>query len=460
MRLFNPVDLVLTILESRVQPMNVGGLYLFEVPVDKATGQADTAFIQKLAKQFLNSKMPPSYPFNQVVEHFMFWQKDEGFELFQHFRHIALPQPATVRELLHYISLEHSRLMNKSKPLWECHIIEGIAPEVEGGLPRFALYLKFHHSLLDGIAGMRLTKKMFSESPTEISHLPIWSTITRHRSKLDEILPIDKPVKTIIKEQLSSIKPVFNELTHSITELTNPNFISTLQAPRSILNQRITASRRISVESYKFSRFQKLATEFAVSSNDIVLAVCAGALRNYLLENNALPKKPLIAFVPISLRAKDDGSIAGNQVSFLLANLATHLKDPKKRIKTISGSMNNGKKRFGRMSQAEVINYSAITYSWAGLNLFAGLFPKIQAFNLIISNVTGTRKPLYWNGAELKAVYPASVLLSGQAMNITLTNYDDMMDFCITACDDVLPHSQRVLELIADELDALERLIA
>jgi diacylglycerol O-acyltransferase len=169
---------------------------------------------------------------------------------------------------------------------------------------------------------------------------------------------------------------------------------------------------------------------------------------------DALPSKPLIAFVPMSLRT--DSSISGNQLSFVLANLGTHLDDPLRRIELIHRSMNNGKRRFRRMNQAQVINYSIVSYAWEGVNLLTGLFPKKQAFNLIISNVPGSDKPLYWNGARLQSLYPASVVFNGQAMNITLASYLDKIEFGITACSKALPRVQDMLTLIEEELQLLE----
>lgn len=451
MRLLTLVDQLFLLLESRTQPMHVGGLFLFEPPKD-----AGHDFVKTLMEQMQTSTTPPSFPFNQVLDRLLFWQKDDNFDLTQHFRHIALPQPARIRELLAYVSVEHGKLLNKSNPMWECHIIEGIEPETENQPQRFALYFKIHHSLVDGIAAMRLVKKSLSQSPDEQMMLPLWSLLTRHRNQIDAILPINKPIKQIIKEQLGTIKPVANELikTLSIQKIKDPHFINTLQAPMCMLNQRITPSRRLSTQSYDLSTFKRIAEGWQVSVNDVVLAVCAGAVRRYLLQNDALPKKPLIAFVPISLRT--DNSASGNQVSFLLANLGTHLHDPIDRLKVINGSMREGKERFGRMNQAQVINYSAIAYAWAGLNLLTNLYPKKQAFNLIISNVPGSKQALYWNGAKLKALYPASILLNGQAMNITLATYIDKVEFGIMACNDVLPHTQDMLKYIADELCLLD----
>lgn len=452
MRLMTAVDQLFLLLESRKQPMHVGGLFLFELPESEQGGDSD--FVYQLAQQMQNSEVPPSFPFNQVLENLLFWKEDDQFDVEHHFRHVALPNPGRVRELLMYISKEHSRLLDRAMPLWECHVIEGILPEAEGSPERFALYIKIHHSLVDGIAAMRIVQKTLSQSPTEPVTLPIWSMITRHGTKADNLLPAARSASRVFKEQLSTIKPVFTELIDNFKHSGKPDYVGAFDAPRSILNQRISASRRIAAQSYDIQRFYNIADAFGVNQNDVVLAVCSGAMRQYLLTMNALPKKPLIAFVPMSLRG--DKSASGNQISFLMANLGTHLEDPVKRMQLIHDSMNSGKRRFRRMNKAQVINYSAIAYAWEGLNVLTGIFPKKQAFNLIISNVPGSKEPLYWNGAPLKALYPASILVDGQAMNITLASYLDKIEFCITACSKLLPRVQDMLGLLEEELSLLE----
>ena len=452
MRLLTAVDQLFLLLESRKQPMHVGGLFLFELPQDGQNANGD--FVYQLVQQMQNATVPPSFPFNQVLERLLFWKEDDQFDVEHHFRHVALPNPGRVRELLMYISKEHSRLLDRAMPLWECHVIEGILPEFEGSPERFALYFKIHHSLVDGVAAMRLVEKSLSQSPTEPVSLPIWSLIARHRKSVDSLLPAGRSVRSIVKEQLSTIKPVFTELLDNFRHNGDEDYVGTFDAPMSILNQRISASRRIAAQSYDIQRFRTIADAFEVNVNDVVLAVCSGALRHYLLSMNALPTKPLIAFVPMSLRC--DESASGNQISFLMANLGTHLDDPAERLQLIYKSVNSGKRRFRRMNKAQIINYSAIAYAWEGINVLTGLFPRKQAFNLIISNVPGSKKPLYWNGAPLKALYPASIIVDGQALNITLSSYQDKIEFCITACSKLLPHLQDMLGLIEDELSLLE----
>lgn len=456
MRLLGAIDLLFLLLESRKQPMHVGGMFLFELPFLEAD-QDSGNFVHDLVQQMQTSTASPSFPFNQVLKHLLVWETDEDFDVEHHFRHVALPSPGRVRELLMYVSKEHGRLLDRAMPLWECHIIEGIVPEREGAPKRFALYFKIHHSLVDGIAAMRLVQKSLSQSPTEPMTLPVWSLMTRHRNQVDAMIPAGRSGWQLIKEQFSTIKPVFTELIDNLKHHGDDDYVGTFDAPKSILNQRISASRRIAAQSYDLERFREVAHVFQVSTNDVILAVCSGAIRRYLLSMDALPRKPLIAFVPISLRS-DDNNQNGNQISFLLANLGTHLDNPARRLSLIHDSMNSGKRKFRRMNQAQVINYSAIAYAWEGINVLTGLFPRKQAFNLIISNVPGVKKPLYLNGAPLKALYPFSIILDGQAMNITLTTYLDKLDFGITACSRLLPHVQDMLALIEEELQVLEQL--
>ena len=156
----------------------------------------------------------------------------------------------------------------------------------------------------------------------------------------------------------------------------------------------------------------------------------------------------------MSLR-KDD-SASGNQASLVLCNLASDVTDPVERIKAIHDSMTLGKDKFERMEQAQVINYSAISYAWEGVNLLTNAYPKKQAFNILISNVPGPKEPLYWNGAALTALYPASVVFNGQALNITFTSYLDQLHFGIIGCDKTLPNLESLPDWLDTELSKLE----
>ncbi len=445
MRALGPIDQAFLWLERRQQPMHVGGLMLFKIPAD-----ADANFVQDIAAQF-KAVTPPVSPFNQRVEG-VFWEEDEEFDLEHHFRHIALPEPGRVRELLAYVSQSHSSLLDRAKPLWECHLIEGI----EGN--RFALYFKMHHAVIDGVAGMRIAQKSLSSDPNHKTSVPLWA-IKRDKRPKAETTALNNFAETInnLRHQASSVPKVAKELYQAIKASYehDPDYVSVFQAPKSILNQRVSGSRRFAAQSYDLPRIKAISKKLGVTINDVVMAMCSGALRTYLLYLNALPCKPLIAMVPMSLR--QDDSDGGNQITMILANLGTHLADPMARLNIIHRSVKNAKDRFSRMSPSEIMAYSALVYSISGMNLMTGIAPKLQAFNVVISNVPGPKETMYWNGAELDGFYPVSIVLDGMALNMTLTSYVDSLEFGLIACRKALPSMQRLLGYLDDALDELEQ---
>ena len=448
MRPLHPIDFIFLSLEKRQQPMHVGGLFLFQIPEN-----APASFIQNLVADIRNSKSIPIPPFNNKLNG-LFWDEDEEFDLDHHFRHIALPQPGRILELLTYISQEHSSLIDRAKPLWTCHIIEGI----EGN--RFAMYFKIHHAMVDGIAGMRLVEKSLSQDPNAKSIVPPWCVEGPRAKRLKEPnVSRFKKIMNGVMGQLGSTPRVMYELSQTVMKDMgrNPDYVSSFQAPSSILNQRVSSSRRFAAQSFEFDRLRHISKSLGVTINDIVLAICSGALREYLLSQDALPKKPLIAMVPASVR--DDDSSMSNRITMILANLGTHKEDPLERLAIVRRSVQNAKEKFKRMNSNQILNYSAFVYSAAGLNIASGLLPKRQAFNLVISNVPGPREPLYWNGARLDALYPASIILDGQALNITMTSYLDKLEVGLTACRNALPKMQNLLTHLEEEIQRFEAIV-
>ena len=449
MRPLHPIDFIFLSLEKRQQPMHVGGLFLFEIPEN-----APETFVHDLVEDIKRSKSIPIPPFNNRLNG-LFWDEDEEFDIDHHFRHIALPHPGRIRELLVYISQQHSSLIDRAKPLWTCDIIEGI----EGN--RFAMYFKIHHAMVDGVAGMRLIEKSLSHDVNEKSIVPPWCVEGKRAKRLKE--PKVSKIKKIItglKTQLQATPTVVQELSQTLFKDIgrNPDHVSSFQAPSSMLNQRVSSSRRFAAQSFELDRFRDIAKALGVTINDVILAVCSGALREYLLSHNSLPSKPLIAMVPASVR--DDDSDTSNRITMILANLATHKNDPLERLQIIRRSVQNSKQRFKRMTSDQILNYSAVVYGPAGLNILSGIMPKRQAFNLVISNVPGPREPLYWNGAKLDALYPASIVLDGQALNITMTSYLDKLEVGLIACRNALPSMQNLLTHLEDEIQRFEAVIA
>ncbi|MGZ6793335.1 MAG: WS/DGAT domain-containing protein, partial [Mycobacteriales bacterium] len=232
-----------------------------------------------------------------------------------------------------------------------------------------------------------------------------------------------------------------------------------LQAPRTMLNVPITGSRRFAADSWEIERMRAVAKASGTTLNDVVLAMSAGALREYLLSQDALPDSPLVAMTPVSLRSgEDDVEASGNAVGVILADLGTHLADGEQRLLHVSASMRRGKAGLAGLSQLQVSALSAAVVSPLLVNSLLGVPRFVRPpFNLVISNVPGPKQPLYWNGARLDAPYPLSIPTAGQALNITVTSYDGRMHFGLVGCRRSVPHLQRLLTGLEEALAELEK---
>jgi diacylglycerol O-acyltransferase len=440
-------------LERRNQPMHVAGLQLLR-PADD-----DPDFVERCVRLAL-AATHANAPFNQRLQRrggMWFWETDREFDVESHFHHLALPKPGRIRELLALVSKLHGNLMDRTKPLWEFYLISGL----EDG--RVAIYSKIHHALVDGVAANRMLLRQMSESPADRELTPLWATERKKRdAEADGArtgpFAVMAQAVAMAREQLGTLPGVAREVVRTIRARKDPDQVSAFSAPRTILNQHISGARRFAAQSYSFKRMRAAGKALGATVNDVTLAMCASALRRYLLELEALPDKPLVAMVPVSTR-KDD-SESGNQVAMVLTSLATDVADPDERFAAVMRSMKSAKDRLARMSPAEMMNYLAVIMAPSSINMATGIAPSWQAFNVVISNVPGPKKTLYFNGARMDGTYPVSIVLDGQALNITLTSYGDDMEIGLIACRRTLPHMQKLLQYLEDGLAELEALAA
>ena len=449
MKALSPADQLFLWLEKRQQPMHVGGLLLFSFPEG-----ATPKYVTETANFLYQFKEPAQRYHQKLVRRAgrYYWDYDDHFDLSHHFRHLALPKPGRIRELLSLVSIEHSNLLDRERPLWEFYLIEGVRGR------RFAVYCKVHHAMMDGIAAMRRCQEFLSYNPDETNTPPFWMIDPPKRERTADSRDIITGFSSVmldLQKQVSTIPRVSREITKQIRYgRSDKNRVSVFQAPHSIINQPITGSRRFAAQSYSIDRVKRLSRAFGCTVNDIVLAMCASALREYLINQQALPNAPLIAMVPVSIR-RDSGN-SGNQIAMILVNLGTHIADPAGRLRTIVDSVQVSKQRYKSMSPEECLNYTALSLAPAGLNMLTGLVPNWQPFNVIISNVPGPKRTMYWNGAKLEGMYPVSLPLDRIALNITLLSYNDQLEFGITACRRTLPSMQRLLDFLEDSIHELE----
>lgn len=453
MKALSPVDQLFLWLEKRQQPMHVAGLQLFSFP----EGAPDD-YVSQLAAEMREFTQVAAPLNHRLVNRFgqYFWEEDTQLDLEHHFRHEALPKPGRIRELLALVSAEHSHLMDRERPLWQCHLVEGLQDR------RFALYTKIHHSMVDGISAMRMAQRALSTDPHERDMPPLWMQPPRPRTqersegaRMDVLSSLGHLASTAGK-QVSTLPAVTRELLRTIQAARkHPDYHSIFQAPSSVLNQKITGSRRFAAQSYCLKRIRAIGKACNATVNDVVLAMCASALRTYLLSQDALPPVPLIAMVPMSVR--QDESAEGNQIGMILTSLGTHIADPAERLRAIQHSIQIAKDRYAAMTPEEIVNYTALTLAPAGFHLLTGMAPSWQTFNVVISNVPGPRDTLYWNGARLEGMYPVSIVLDRMALNMTLTSYQDQIEFGLIGCRRTLPSLQRLLDYLENSLAELEQ---
>jgi diacylglycerol O-acyltransferase len=320
MKALSPVDQLFLWLEKRQQPMHVGGLQLFSFPEG-----AGPKYVSELAQQ-MRDYCHPVAPFNQRLTRRLgqyYWTRDKQFDIDHHFRHEALPKPGRIRELLSLVSAEHSNLLDRERPMWEAHLIEGIRGR------QFALYYKIHHSVMDGISAMRIASKTLSTDPSEREMAPAWAFNTKKRSRSLPSNPVDMAssmarLTASISKQAATVPGLAREV-YKVTQKAkkDENYVSIFQAPDTILNNTITGSRRFAAQSFPLPRLKVIAKAYNCTINTVVLSMCGHALREYLISQHALPDEPLIAMVPMSLR--QDDSTGGNQIGMILANLGTHI---------------------------------------------------------------------------------------------------------------------------------------
>ncbi|OBK49308.1 WS/DGAT/MGAT family O-acyltransferase [Mycobacterium kubicae] len=451
MELMLPTDSMFLFAESRERPLHVGGLSLFEPP--KGAGRK---FVRRFYKGLVaNNEFQPTFRKRPatigggIAQ--LAWAYDDEVDTDYHVRRSALPSPGRVRDLLELTSRLHTSLLDRHRPLWELHVVEGLK---DG---RFAIYTKMHHALIDGVSAMKLMQRTLAPDPEDTTVRAMWSLPRPPRPQFagspSRWAALAKAAGSVVGLGSSTLKLARAALVEQ--QLTLP-FV----APHTMFNVKIGGARRCAAQSWSLERIKGVKQAAGVTVNDAVLAMCAGALRSYLIEQSALPETPLIAMVPVSLRAEKDADSGGNMVGSVLCNLATHVEDPAQRIQIVSESMRGNKEVLSQLPRTQVLAWSALNMAPLTLTGVPGFLATVPPpFNIVISNVPGPAQPLYYAGARLDGSYPLSNIPDGQALNITLVNNAGNLDFGLVGCRRSVPHLQRLLTHLEDALTDLERAV-
>ncbi|MEH6607868.1 MAG: wax ester/triacylglycerol synthase family O-acyltransferase [Halioglobus sp.] len=458
-------DAFFLLMESRRVPMHVGGLNLFTLP----KGVDDTSFLANL-EEILKYDGELRRPFGEKLKMGPLgaagkigWEEDDELDMDYHIRHSALPKPGRYRELFALVSRLHGQLLDRSRPMWEMHLIEGLKNR------QFATYFKTHHCAIDGVGALRLMSSMYSTNArTKLKISPLSALAHEEYKRLSEgdktrrISPREDEIKSVaevLQEQLGSTRSISKAMQQTAAIWMGRGrkmAVPFHQIPNNPYSTQLTGARRFVAQSWSFERVKNLGKVYDCTLNDMVLAMCAGALRKQLLDVRALPKQSLKAMAPVSVRAQNDVDSA-NAVGMVVADLATNIKDPEKRLRKIRESMISAKGLLSEMNSREIQVYTGITQAPMLLTQITGQGSRFPAFSTVVSNVPGPRERRYWNGARLDGIYPVSIPFDGSAVNFTVVSNFKNLDFGIVACRKSVPHVQRLIDYMEESLIELEQ---
>lgn len=448
--------------ESHRTPMQVAMLATFAVPEDRPDFVRDLVARWREIREF-----QPPFNFLYRSTPVPSWQElpADAIDLDYHLRHSALPRPGSQRELGVLISRLHSAKMDRRYPLWECHLIEGL----EEGL--WSMYMKVHHSQIDGVGGIRLLKRILSVDPDARDMLPPWAVGTRGPDQsglppkaAKDSIPTQRKAIEVADAPRPSLAKQAGAVARSLGRTYTESFVGTqddqravpFRAPKTLFNGRIHSPRRFATQNYEIDRMRAVAQATGSSLNDIFLAIAGGAMRRYLDELGELPADSLTANVPVSIREGEAAGV-GNAITFLYATLGTDIADPLERIRAIQASTRLGKGRLPKVGRTAMDAYTAALMAPFLSQAILGFGGHGRpASNVVISNVPGPAEARYLDGSRLLELYPVSLLFNGQALNITGVSYDGTFNIGFTGCRDSVPSLQRIAVYTGEELEALE----
>jgi diacylglycerol O-acyltransferase / wax synthase len=409
-----------------------------------------------------------------------YWIEDPDFDLDFHVRDSAVPPPGNPQQVAETVARIFARPLDRRRPLWELYLIHGL----EGG--KVAMLTKIHHAAVDGMSGAEILGVLLDPSPEGRELPPVperheerepaqlemlgRALVGLPRQPLRALTALPTTVANLADlpgfgamPGAAAIAKVAARVQTALPGLPDGDVLDTVavRAPKTRFNERITAQRRFAYGSISLDRVRKVKDAAGVTVNDVVMTLCAAALREWLLEHDELPDEPLVAMVPLSVRTPDQAGTFGNRVSMMFAPIPTNLANPTARLLQAHETMSVAKGRFKAVPAdilqdvtrfvppAVVARASRVTARLGGIG-------RLRPLNLVISNVPGERNPLFCAGAKLEAHFPVSVITDGVGLNITCLSYRDHIDFGIVGDREQLPDAWPLIAGVERALEELE----
>jgi WS/DGAT/MGAT family acyltransferase len=461
MKTLSGVDGAFLHLETPETPMHVGSLSLFDLP-DGYRGDFHADVKAQMKKRL---KLVPVFTRKLVAMPLQFanpaWVTDDRVDLDYHVQHLTLPAPGTQAQLEDCVGRLHSELLDRSRPLWRLYVIDGLQTGQMG------YYIKVHHAVLDGQAGVMLAQALFDVTPKPRVIPRSAGLHAEHPGKAELAAAalkhdVGQYIKLVrhLPDVVKALAGMFGASAPAEAKgKLGQNFSF---GPKTPLNIQITGERGFAAVSVPLDTLKQLAVIHEAKLNDVVMAVCSGALRRYLARHGGIPRKPLIASMPISLRAAGNTEYT-TQATLSLVNLNTQIADPVKRLRAIRDASGAVKAMAQRAKGVIPTDFPSIGVPWVlhglaslyGRSGLAGAMPPVA--NVVISNVPGPQVPLYAAGARMATYWPLSITEHGVGLNITVMSYAGAMGFGFTTARCAVPDAG---ELSAALLEALDELVA
>ena len=485
MRQLTSLDAQFLAVESAGTYGHVGGLAVYD-PSTAPGGEVTIGDVCRLVGERLHLLPPFRYrlvevPFGLDLP---YWAEDPDFDIDFHIRESAVPPPGDDRHLAQTVARIFARPLDRAHPLWELYLIHGL----EGG--RIALLTKVHHAVADGISGAEILSVLLDTSPEGREVEPPPDGAPAGERVPGELEMLGRGVLGLPRQPLRALRAVPSALPN-LTALPGANAIpggpalsgaltrvrgllgadtddgvlevGTARPPRTSFNGPVSPHRRFAFGSLSLDSVKALKNELGITVNDVVVALCATAVRDWLIERDELPDDPLVALIPVSVRSEEERGTYGNKVSGMVVPIPTNEADPRRRLMRTHELLKSAKERHNALPAQLLTDATAfIPPAVAALaaRTTVGIMSRTRPpLNLVISNVPGPREPLYCAGAELQGHFPVSVVMDGVGLNMTVMSYRDHIDFGVIADREQVDDVWSLMDGAGRALEELESVI-
>jgi WS/DGAT/MGAT family acyltransferase len=479
MRQLTSLDAQFLALETRRQTGHVGSVAILD-PSTTATGSLGMTDIEAL----ITDRLPLLPPLRRRLLEvplgldYPYWVDDADFDLHFHVREIGLPAPGSDAQLAEQVARLVSRPLDRARPLWELYLISGL----QSG--HVAMFTKIHHAVIDGLSGAEILGLLLDLTP-EIRQIepsgpwgdnaPVPSDLEmlvqglagaaryplRALRALPSALPNLEDTQFKAIPGMATIGRLASRAQQAFTRHEGAVQRTHLEAPKTSFSGRVSAHRRFTFGQLSLDDVKTVKNAHACTVNDVIVSICAGAVRRWLVAHEELPDDPLVAQIPVSVRTQEQMGTYGNQIMLMAAPLMTNVADPVERLAATHDALGDMKQRHRALPASLLADANHFippaVFSRAARLTFgiATSRPGRPVWNLVISNVPGPQFPLYLAGARLEANYPVSVITHGMGLNITVMSYMGHLDFGIVADREQMPDVALLMGWLREELRLL-----